>query len=50
MGDIGMERREVEFEPLPAESGTTTTPPRDVAASPARSAVPAPAGPEPSRS
>jgi hypothetical protein len=48
MGDIGTERREVEFDPLPEES--RPTPRRDPAASPVRPAVPAPDVPEPSRS
>jgi hypothetical protein len=48
MGDIGTERREVEFEPLPEESGTALG--RDAAASPARPAVPASTGPDASRS
>lgn len=48
MGDIGTERREVEFEPLPEEPAPA--PRRDPAASPGRPAVPAPDMPEPSRS
>ena len=41
MGDIGTERREVEFEPLPEES--RPSPDREPASSPA------PPAPEPSR-
>lgn len=48
MGDIGTERREVEFEPLTEESGTT--PRQDAGAVPVRPAVPATARPELSRS
>jgi hypothetical protein len=48
MGDIGTERREVVFEPLPEEP--RATPRRHAAASPDRPAVPDPAVPEPSRS
>lgn len=39
MGDIGTERREIEFEPLPEEP----------IAEPARQAEPAPAGPAPTQ-
>jgi len=41
MGDIGTERREVEFEPLPEEPATAPAPPRQPAPAPA----PEPAGP-----
>ena len=47
MGDIGTERREVEFEPLPVE--TTPAPRRQAVPDPARPAAPAPSVPEPSR-
>lgn len=47
MGEIGTERREVEFEPLPAEPGPE--PRRQAAPDPALPASPAPAAPEPSR-
>jgi len=47
MGDIGTERREVEFEPLPVEP--SPAPRRQVAPDPAQPASPAPAAPEPSR-
>jgi hypothetical protein len=48
MGDIGTERREVEFEPLPEES--RPTPRQDTAADPVRPTVPVDAGLEPIRS
>lgn len=50
MGEIGTERREVEFEPLPVE--TKPAPRRQAAPDPtppATPATPAPATPEPSR-
>lgn len=47
MGDIGTERREVEFEPLPVES--RPEPRRQAAPDPGQPASPAPAAPEPSR-
>jgi hypothetical protein len=47
MGEIGTERREVEFEPLPAE--TEPAPRRTAAPTPAHPPVPAPVTPEPSR-
>jgi len=48
MGDIGTERREVEFEPLRVE--TEPAPRRQVAPDPAPPAAPVPGTPEPSRS
>ncbi len=47
MGEIGTERREVEFEPLPVE--TKPGPRRQAAPEPTPPATPAPATPEPSR-
>lgn len=48
MGEIGTERREVEFEPLPVEA--RPTPGRQDAPDPTPPATPAPATSEPSRS
>lgn len=44
MGDIGTERREVEFQPLPEEA--SPTPRRDADVEPAPAVVSAYAGPE----